>query len=220
MNKRLLLTLLFSALLFPAMFAADNNPMVLWYDKPAADWNAALPVGNGRLGAMIFGIPAVERIQLNEGTVWAGSPNNNFNPDAKEALPKIRQLIFEGKYGEAQKLADEKIMPSKNSGMPYQSMGDFYISFPGHDNYTDYHRDLNIANAVASVSYKVNGVHFRREVFSSFTDQVVVVRLTADKPGAISCNTLLTTPHLKYEIVAKDNMLTLSGITDTHEGQS
>ena len=220
MNKRLLLTLLFSALLFPAMFAADNNPMVLWYDKPAADWNAALPVGNGRLGAMIFGIPAVERIQLNEGTVWAGSPNNNFNPDAKEALPKIRQLIFEGKYGEAQKLADEKIMPSKNSGMPYQSMGDFYISFPGHDNYTDYHRDLNIANAVASVSYKVNGVHFRREVFSSFTDQVVVVRLTADKPGAISCNTLLTTPHQKYAIVAKDNMLTLSGITETHEGQS
>ncbi|GAT62224.1 glycoside hydrolase family 95 protein [Paludibacter jiangxiensis] len=220
MNKRFLLTLLFSAVSLSALFAAGNNPMVLWYDKPAADWNAALPVGNGRLGAMIFGTPAVERIQLNEATVWAGSPNNNANPAAKEALPKVRQLIFEGKYGEAQRMVDEKMMPATNSGMPYQSMGDFYISFPGHSNYTDYYRDLNIGKAVASVSYKVDGVTFRREVFSSFTDQVVIVRLTADKPGSISCNTLLTTPHQKYAIFNDKDVLTLSGTTETHERQS
>lgn len=220
MSKRFFATLVAQVGIVSLLFAADANPMILWYDKPAANWNAALPVGNGRLGAMVFGTPAVERIQLNEGTVWAGSPNNNYNPDAKEALPKIRQLILEGKYGEAQKLADEKVMPSKNSGMPYQSMGDFYISFPGHENYTDYHRDLNIGTAVASVSYKVDGVTFRREVFSSFTDQVVIVRLTADKPGSISCNTLLTTPHQKYSIYNDKDVLVLSGITETHEQQS
>jgi alpha-L-fucosidase 2 len=220
MNKRFLLTLLFSAVFLSALFAAGNNPMVLWYDKPAADWNAALPVGNGRLGAMIFGTPEVERIQLNEATVWAGSPNNNANPAAKEALPKVRQLIFDGKYGEAQRMVDDKMMPATNAGMPYQSMGDFYLSFPGHSNYTDYYRDLNIGKAVASVSYKVDGVTFRREVFSSFTDQVVIVRLTADKPGNISCNTLLTTPHQKYAIFNDRDILTLSGTTETHERQS
>jgi alpha-L-fucosidase 2 len=220
MNKRFLLTLLFSAVSLSALFAAGDNPMVLWYDKPAADWNGALPVGNGRLGAMIFGNPAVERIQLNEATVWAGSPNNNANPNAKEALPNVRQLIFEGKYAEAQKLADEKIMSHTNSGMPYQSMGDFYLSFPGHNQYSDYHRDLNISTAISSVSYKVNGVTFYREIFSSFTDQVIIVRLTADKPGSISCNGIITTPHQKYTIVGKDNVLMLSGTTETHEGQS
>jgi alpha-L-fucosidase 2 len=220
MNKRFLLTLLFSAICLSTLFATGNNPMRLWYDKPAADWNAALPVGNGRVAAMIFGNPAVERIQLNEGTVWAGSPNNNANPNAKEALPKVRQLIFDGKYAEAQKLADEKIMPNTNAGMPYQSMGDFYLAFPDHSQYTDYCRDLNIETAVSSVSYKVNGVTFRREIFSSFTDQVIIVRLTADKPGSISCNGIVTTPHQKYSIAAQNSMLTLSGTTETHERQS
>jgi alpha-L-fucosidase 2 len=220
MNARLLFSLFFSVYFGLPIFATDPNSMVLWYNKPAADWNQALPLGNGRLGAMVFGTPAVERIQLNEATVWAGSPNNNANPDAKAALPEVRKLIFEGKYGEAQRLADEKIMPSTNSGMPYQSMGDFYISFPGHNNYTDYYRDLNIRNAVASVSYKVDGTTFHREVFTSFTDQVVVIRLTADKGAGITCNTLLTTPHQKYSISNEGDKIVLSGITETHEQQS
>ena len=220
MKTRLFYVVAFLVSSVGTLFSADKSDLLLWYNKPAADWNAALPLGNGRLGAMVFGTPAVERIQLNEATVWAGSPNNNPNPKAKAALPEVRKLIFEGKYGEAQKMADANIMPATNAGMPYQSMGDLYISFPGHSNYTDYYRDLNIRNAVASVSYKVNGTTFHREVFTSFTDQVVVIRLTADKAGSITCNTLLTTPHQKYSIVNEGDKVVLSGITETHEGQS
>ncbi len=134
--------------------AVSQQDIKLWYDKPAADWNAALPLGNGRIGAMVFGRPAVERIQLNEETVWAGSPNNNSNPLALNALPVIRQLIFEGRNLEAQNMATEKIMSQTNSGMPYQSMGDLYISFPGHNNYKEYYRDLDISKAIATVKYK------------------------------------------------------------------
>lgn len=103
----------------------------LWYDKPAHVWTEALPLGNGRLGAMVFGVPAVEHIQLNEESIWAGRPNNNANPDALEYVPKVRDLIFKGKYIEAQTLATEKIMSKTNSGMPYQTFGDLYISFRG-----------------------------------------------------------------------------------------
>lgn len=199
---------------------ANQQDLKLWYDKPAADWNAALPLGNGRLGAMVFGRPAVERIQLNEETVWAGSPNNNANPEAKEALPEVRKLIFEGKYLEAQNLANEKIMSATNHGMPYQSMGDLYLSFPGHNEYTEYYRDLDINNAVASVRYKVGGTTFKREYITSFADHVVMIHLTADKPASITFNANITTPHQKYRIDCGDGKLILSGVTETHERQS
>jgi len=192
----------------------------LWYDKPAADWNAALPLGNGRIGAMVFGRPAVERIQLNEETVWAGSPNNNSNPLALNALPIVRKLIFEGRNLEAQNLATEKIMSQTNSGMPYQSMGDLYISFPGHNNYKDYYRDLDISKAIATVRYKTGEVTFKREIITSFAEQVVIIRLTADKPASLTCNINLSTPHQKYSIVEKSDRLVMSGITETHERQS
>ena len=145
-----------------SLFAQNSNNLRLWYNKPASNWNEALPIGNGRLAAMVFGVPAIEHLQLNEETIWAGSPNNNANPDAKEALPLIQKLIFEGHYAEAEKMANEKVMTRTNSGMPYQTMGDFYISLPGHNNYTDFHRDLNLNTAIANVSYKVNGVTYRR----------------------------------------------------------
>ena len=124
---------LFILLFIPlSLFAQNGNNLRLWYNKPASNWNEALPLGNGRLAAMVFGVPAIEHLQLNEETIWAGSPNNNANPDAKEALPLIQKLIFEGRYIEAEKIANEKVMSRTNSGMPYQTMGDFYISFPGH----------------------------------------------------------------------------------------
>ena len=200
--------------------AAAKQDMRLWYDKPAADWNAALPLGNGRLGAMVFGRPAADRIQLNEETVWAGSPNNNPSPLALEALPEVRKLIFEGKYLEAQELANDKIMSQTNDGMPYQSMGDLYISFPGHNDYTDYYRDLDLNTAVASVKYKINGTTFKREYITSFAEQVVIIRLTADKPASITMNAQITTPHQSYKIESRDGKLILSGKTETHERQS
>lgn len=211
--------ILFTILAFASdLFASDD--LKLWYDKPASDWNAALPIGNGRIGAMVFGRPSVERIQLNEETVWAGSPNNNPNPAALEALPIVRKLIFEGRNLEAMNIATEKIMSNTNYGMPYQSMGDMYLSFAGHENYTDYYRDLDISNAIATVSYKVNGVKYKREYLTSLAEQVLMIRLSADKPHSLTFNVNITTPHQKYNIVDKDGKLILSGTTETHERQS
>ncbi|MDR1884329.1 MAG: glycoside hydrolase family 95 protein [Prevotella sp.] len=216
MIKRILLPLLFCSVLQPG---AQEN-LKLWYDKPALDWNQALPLGNGRLGAMVFGGPAVEHLQLNEETIWAGSPNSNAHKLEYGVLDKVRQLIFEGKYIEAQDLATAKIMSPKNHGMPYQTMGDIFISFPGHDGYTDYYRDLNISDAIANVTYKANGITYKREIFTSFTDQAIIVRLTADRAGSISCNILLTTPQEKVERMMEDDQLVLTAITPAHEKQS
>ena len=109
----------------------------LWYDEPAQVWTEALPLGNGRLGAMVFGNPGVEHIQLNEETIWAGRPNNNANPDALEYIPKVRRLVFEGKYLEAQTLDTEKVMAKKNRGKPYQTCCDLHISLQGRTRYSD-----------------------------------------------------------------------------------
>ncbi len=216
MLKKLLLPLF---LCFILVVHAQQD-MKLWYDKPALDWNQALPLGNGRLGAMVFGNPSVEQLQLNEETIWAGSPNSNAHKLEDGTLDKVRRLIFEGKYVEAQDLATAKIMSPKNHGMPYQTMGDLFISFPGHDKYTNYYRDLNISDATAKVSYKVDGVTYTREMFTSFTDQAIIVRLTADKPASISCNAFLTTPQEKVERAIEDGELVLTAITPAHEKQS
>ena len=138
----------FSRLLFILLMClspmAHGQSYKLWYDRPASTWTEALPLGNGRLGAMVFGNPAIEQIQLNEETLWAGQPNNNPNPEALEYLPKIRDLVFAGKYVEAQDLATEKVMSKTNSGMPYQAFGDLRLSFPGHGAYTNYSRELDL----------------------------------------------------------------------------
>lgn len=219
--KHLLLSFFCFCFLSGSLFAyTGSENLVLWYDKPATDWNSALPLGNGRLGAMVFGGPAVEQIQLNEETIWAGSPNHNAHQLEPGLLNEVRQMIFEGKYVEAENLATEKIMSKKNHGMPYQTMGDLFISFPGHDQYTNYYRDLDIANALANVSYQVNGVTFKREILTSFTDQVIKIRLTADRPGSITCNVLLTTPQEKVERASNREQLILSAITPAHEKQS
>jgi alpha-L-fucosidase 2 len=215
MNKRPL----FAGLLLAAsLMAASAQSHKLWYDKPAQVWTEALPLGNGRLGAMVFGAPANEHIQLNEETIWAGQPNNNANPDALEYIPKVRELVFAGKYLEAQTLATEKVMAKTNSGMPYQTFGDLYISFPGHNRYTDYRRELSLDSARTVVTYKVDGVRYRRETITSFTRQVVMVHLTADKPGRISCNASLTSPHNDVFIESNEGETSLTGVSSWHEG--
>ena len=124
-GKIILIFILFIfCLLFDLNLPAQSNTLLkLWYNQPAKQWVEALPIGNGRLGAMVFGNPAQEEIQLNENTVWAGQPYRNDNPDAKEALPKVRQLIFEGKYKEAQDLVNRKFISRNSQGMPYQTVG-------------------------------------------------------------------------------------------------
>ena len=197
---------------------AEKNEYKLWYDKPAQVWTEALPLGDGRLGAMVFGNPGSEQIQLNEATIWAGRPNNNANPNALEYIPKVRALVFAGKYLEAQTLATEKVMSNTNSGMPYQPFGDLRISFPGHTRYTDYYRELSLDSARVLVRYKNDGVTFKREIITSFTDQVVEIHLTSNKKNKITFNAVLTSPHVDVLIASDGQSVTLDGITSTHEG--
>ncbi|WP_304197104.1 glycoside hydrolase N-terminal domain-containing protein, partial [Flavobacterium alvei] len=201
-----------------ASTAQTNSQLKLWYDKPATIWNEALPLGNGRLGAMVFGDPAVERLQLNEETIWAGSPNSNAHTKSIEALPKVRQLVFEGKFDEAQALATQDIMSQTNDGMPYQTFGSAYISFPGHQKYTNYYRDLDIENATAKVKYTANGVEFTREILTSFSDQVIVVKLSASQPGQITANVFMNSPIDKTVPSTEGNQIILSGIGTNFEG--
>ncbi|MCF7732237.1 MAG: glycoside hydrolase N-terminal domain-containing protein [Akkermansiaceae bacterium] len=157
----------------------------LWYAQPATQWIEALPVGNGRLGAMVFGGTASERINLNEQTIWTGGPYDPTRGGGPEALPEIRRLVFAGKHREAEALFNNTMLGTPVEQMKYQPLGDLLLDFPGQGTVTDYRRDLDLGQAVAGVTYQVGGVRFQRQTFASAPDQVVVVRLTADRPGAI-----------------------------------
>lgn len=196
-----------------------ENKHVLWYDRPAYTWTEALPIGNSRLGAMIYGTPGSERLQLNEETIWAGRPNNNANPEAKEYLPKIRQLVWEGKYKEAQDMATAHVQANTNSGMPYQPFGDLYINFPGNGEYTNYYRELSLDSARAITRYTSNGVTYQREYISSLAGNVIAIHLTASKKGMITCNAQMTSPQQDVTIKSEGNEIVLSGVSGWHEGQ-
>lgn len=197
----------------------SSKNLKLWYNKPAGTvWENALPIGNGRLGGMIYGNVGKETIQLNEHTVWSGSPNRNDNLDAWASLPQIRQLIFDGKQKDAEKLANKTIITKKSHGQMFQPVGSLNLTFEGHDNYTDYYRDLDIERAVAKTSYTANGVTYTREIFASLPERVLVVQLTASKPSALSFRASYTTPQLKPVISANANELTIAGTTSDHEG--
>ncbi len=202
----------------------DAQDLRLWYTKPATNWNEALPIGNGRLAAMVFGNPLQERLQLNEETVWAGEPGNNIPPsDFAGSLPEIRKLIFEGKYQEAHDLA-MKILPRNagpdtNYGMPYQTVGNLLIDFRGHETATSYRRELDIANAVSSSKYMVGDVIFNRETIASFTDQAIVVHLTASKKKAINCELRIKSPQKNHTVRASRDVLTLLGTSGDHHNK-
>ena len=194
-----------------------QQKLKLQYDTPATNWNEALPLGNGRLGAMVFGNPQKEELQLNEETVWAGEPGNNVPKNVYPNIEEIRKLLFTGKNKEAQDLAN-KTFPRQapenlNYGMPYQTVGSLWIEFPGHENFSDYHRDLDIEKAVSSVSYKANGITYKREVFASFADDVIIVKLTADKKKRISFSLSATSPQLISNFRTKDSSLFFEGTT-------
>ncbi len=162
---------------------------------------------------MIYGDPYKEKIQLNEITVWGGQPNRNDNPNAREALPEVRKLIFEGKYKEAQDLVNQKFISKISNGMPYQTVGDLNLLFPGHESFSDYYRELDIEKAVATTRYKVDGVNYQSKVFASFPDQVTIVRITSDKPGSINFSATMDRPS-KVDISTKGNSeLIMSGVT-------
>jgi alpha-L-fucosidase 2 len=211
------------SLIFAGVFVLSLNVSAgqvhkLWYDTPAQVWTEALPLGNGRLGAMVYGNPANEQIQLNEETIWAGRPNNNANPEAREWIPKIQKLVFEGRYREAQDMCTAHVKSATNQGMPYQPFGDLRISFPGHGRYDNYYRELSLDSARTVVRYSVDGVNYTRETFASFPDRVVITRITSDRPGSVTFNASLTTPHPDVMIASEGDEITLSGISSNHEG--
>lgn len=193
----------------------NAQKLVLQYDKPASNWNEALPIGNGRLGAMVFGNPKKEELQLNEETIWAGEPGNNVPKNTFGNIETIRKLIFDKKYKEAQDLSNETFLRQApkdlNYGMPYQTAGSLWFDFPEHEKFSNYKRDLDIEKAVTSVSYKVNGISYKREILASFPDDVVIVKLTADKKKSISFSITSTSPKVLNSVRTAENRLIFEG---------
>jgi len=194
---------------------APEDSMALWYRQPARVWVEALPVGNGRLGGMVFGGIAHDRIQLNEDSLWSGGPQEADNPKALENLDEVRRLLNEGKYVEAQELTF-KSMVCKGVGSrsassaydpygSYQTLGDLYFTFDEKNSVTDYRRALDLDTAIASTTYRVGKANFSREVFSSAPDQVLVVRLTGDKPGNVSFTVSLDRDPLRSSRRGQNN---------------
>ena len=191
-------------LLFAALSFAAPSPLTLWYRQPAKLWVEALPVGNGRLGAMVFGGAARERIQFNEDTVWTGEPHDYAHHGAAKYLPQIRQFLWEGKQKEAEDLAMKEFMSEPLHQKAYQALGDLYLEFPNiqESGVSNYRRQLDLDTGIASVQFDFQGVTYRREVFASYPANVVVVRLTASDPSKLSYHAQLKSAHAGAEETA------------------
>ena len=179
----------------------------LWYRQPAKKWTEALPVGNGRLGAMVFGDTKTERIQLNEDTIWAGHPIDRDRTGAYKHLPLVRQMLFEGRYAEAQSLVQKEFMGPRLI-RSYQTLGDLHLQFDGAGEVADYHRRLDLDTGIASVRYERDGVTFTRDVFASPVDQCIVVRITGDERGELGFAASLSRPaDAAAEVVSNDTII-------------
>ncbi|MDE7211174.1 MAG: glycoside hydrolase family 95 protein [Lachnospiraceae bacterium] len=175
----------------------------LWYTAPTWDWNEALPIGNGRLGAMIFGGVGEEHLQVNEDSVWYGGPMDRNNPDALKNLPKIREYILNGQIPEAEELMVNALSGTPQGQRPYQTLGDIHLYFSGIDGeVTDYRRELELADAVHTVTFKVNGYTHRREIFATAADDVIVMHFETDDPAGMNLTPLLMR-HKFYDYTGK-----------------
>lgn len=202
MHRQILLLLL---IVLSKPLLAEKN-LKIWYNRPSSAWTDALPLGNGRLGAMVYGIPQSDTIQINEDTFWSGSPYQNTNPNARKSLKTIQQLIEDGNYVDAQKLALQDIIGDRtitSHGQVYESIGNLVLTFPGHENYSNINRELNLETAIATTRYTVDNVEYIREAFTSFTDQLIIIRITASKKGKISFTTSFAGPLKKNRSVAE-----------------
>jgi alpha-L-fucosidase 2 len=184
------------AVIFALASVSSAAELKLWYAQPAAKWEEALPIGSGRMGAMVFGGTAEERIQFNEDTLWTGKPHDYVREGSGEVLGEIQKAMFEEK--DVSDLVRKKFLSDPVRQKAYQPFGDLRFSF-GHDNATDYRRELDLDSAIATTRYKVGDVTFTREVFASHPDNAIVIRITADKPGQVGFTLKMDTPHKKHE---------------------
>ncbi len=216
MNK-IKTSILVLALSFITIFSGAEE-LKLWFSQPASNWNEALPVGNGRLGAMVFGGVESERLQLNEETVWTKGGMPTDKAGGYKALPEIRKLLFEGKYVEAQKLCQEKLMGNRlaSGTNTYQTLGDLNITFPGIQNYSNYYRELHLENAVVQTTFIANRARHTRTVFSSAVDQALVLLAESDKLGRINCTVELSRPGDFDKISVENGLITMIGQADNN----
>jgi len=209
----LLLTVSFCIVGSTGLCTASNRQdmLKLWYKQPASEWNHALPIGNGSLGAMVFGGVVKERIQLSEETVWT-QRGEYVEKNGGKVIPEVRKLLFDGEYEQAEELIQEKLM---NERLPsgtntYQTLGDLTLVFDGHENYSQYRRELDLEEAVARVKYNVDGVAYMREIFSSAPDKALVMRITASEGGRISFNADLSRPGGFASVSCFDNEIVMT----------
>ncbi|MEA3391220.1 glycoside hydrolase family 95 protein [Sphingobium sp. CCH11-B1] len=202
----------------PAQAApAAPHPLTLWYRQPAAKWTEALPIGNGRLGAMVFGGTAQEKLQLNESTLWAGQPYDPVNPDAKANLPKVRDLIFAGRIEEAEALANKTLMAKPLTQMPYQTLGDLILDFPGLGQATAYHRELDLVDAMATTRFAANGATHVRRVIASPADNLLAIHLSST--GKLDVDIALRSPQRDVQVAADGSAgLLLTGRNGASKG--
>jgi alpha-L-fucosidase 2 len=205
--------------IFPAIAGAQapDPSHCLWYAQPAENWTDALPVGNGRIGAMVFSGVFDERIQFNEDTLWKGQPHNYDRAGARENLPEIRRLLFAGEVKQAEDLTRRTFLSDPVRQQAYQPFGDLHLHFPGQGNVTDYRRELDLDSATVKTKYRLDGVTFERDVFASYPDQVIVVKITADRLAQVSFTLNMDSPQTNSQTAAiAFDTLALTGQVEAH----
>ncbi len=208
MRLRILMLFTFIVLIAPEI-KGKESPLRLWYERPAEKWTEALPIGNGRLGAMIFGGTEKERIQFNEETLWTGAPHDYVRKGAFHYLDTLRQLLFAGKQKEAEELAMREFMSDPLRQKAYQPFGDLELLFSGHQEFSDYSRELDLNQALHKVTYRSGGVTYTREYFATLPGEVIVIRLTASCKRALNFSIGLDAPHEEKSVEALGHRLKL-----------
>ncbi len=196
-----------------------NPSLNLWYDEPASAWTEALPIGNGRLAAMVYGGTEKETIQFNEETLWSGQPHDYAHPGAYNYLKKIRELLWAGKQREAEELANQHFMSQPFGQLCYQPFGNILLEFPDHENASNYKRNLDLEDAVSSVVYEVDEVKFKREIFASDPDQAIIIHLESSKNGALNFIAGMDSPHDDYSVSVSGNEIILKGKANNYPNE-